>query len=230
VSRGEIAAGLARSFGSDRKDAARQYEKRTQMILSLAGNPQQMSAALSHQGAIATHAPNTAQAMQIASSRGVAFLASKIPQRPPAGPLAAAWKPSQTEIALFNRYYEAVESPTTILKQASAGTLTPEAIDAVRTVHPALFAQMQQALLSKLSTTKTVPYKSRLMLSLLLSQPVDGTTTQAAIAANQASMAAPPQSPTQQSGAIAPTQGGLSNLTLSNRSQTPAQASQNRGP
>src|SRR5206468_727699 len=96
-------------------------------------------------------APNTAQALQVTSARGVAFLASKLPQNAGAGPLSQKWTPTRAETSKFNRYYEAVNRPTSILKQAAAGTLTPEAIEAVATVYPELYAKIRGAIVEKLA-------------------------------------------------------------------------------
>jgi hypothetical protein len=224
--RGEVTAGIASSFGRDKYEAQRQYDRRVSLVSRLAGDPSLLEGVLAKHAVLASHAPMTSQALQVSTSRAVAFLASKVPQRPKAGPLAADWKPSPAEVATFNRYFEAVEKPSALLKQAAAGTLTPEAVEAVRTVHPQTFAQIQQAVLASVAKTKTIPYRQRLMLSLLVGASLDGTTTPAAMAANQATLAAAPaKEAAQQAQGLQ----GASALSLASRAQTPSQASQTRG-
>jgi hypothetical protein len=129
-------------------------------------------------------------------------------------------------VAAFHRIYEAVEKPSTILRQAAAGTLTPDTVAAVRQAHPQYFADMQSAILSKLATYKApIPYMQRQMLSLIMGRDMDGTPTPDMLQAVQSSFVLPEQ---HQPG-MKPTSKGLEKLHLSTRLQTPAQASANRG-
>lgn len=233
VGRGEAAAGVASSFGLSAEESAAQHLKRISEISRLGSDPAQLQEALTKQSeALYDHAPNTSQALSVASARGVAFLQTKLPQRPKAGPLANDWKPSRSEIAQFNRYYEAVNKPMSIMKQAAAGTLTPEAVEAVRTVYPDLYAKMSAAIVEKLAVRppNKLPYQSKLMISMLLGQDMDGTTSPAAIALNQQVYAGPSsKSPQNQlRGAIRPTSKAISKISVANRLLTPAQASNQR--
>ena len=158
-------------------EARRQYEKRRDRIASLAGNIDAMHDALSRQGAaLQEHAPDTSQAMQLASSRAVSFLASKLPQTQDA-PLGPKRTPGHSEVATFNRYYEAANHPTSILKQAAAGTLTSEGVEAVKTVYPTLYAKMQRQVLETLArrNPEKIPYQTRQAISRILGQDVDGS-------------------------------------------------------
>ena len=222
VVRGEVAAGLAHSFGAGKVAAERTYQRRVEQIQKFSHPGNLQEALAKGQGDLAEHAPDTSLAMGTITARGISFLASKIPQHPPAGPLAAKWKPTTTEMATFGRYYEAVQSPLSILKQASAGTLTSEGVEAVREVYPQLFAKIQRALLEKTAAQSgKIPHTQRMMLSLLLGQDVDGSRSSAAVQANQQALSAPE---TKQ----APPSGNPAALTLSSRSQTPNQAAQTR--
>lgn len=172
------------------------------------------------------HAPQVAQAVQVAAARAAGYLASKVPQQK----MTPLGKPLQTSAQQkweFGRHYEAVNKPTVILEHAAAGTLTPLDVEAVRTVYPQLFEQMQAAALDKVMGHKGVmPYRTRLMLGMLLGQDLDGTMSSEAIQANQAVY----QRPTAKSGEdmAAPrpktTQTGLSKLKASNRAMTPTQS------
>lgn len=182
---------------------------------------------------IAEHAPRTAEAFQMSAARAAAFLNSKAPVLPP--PTALGRKPelSSEEKWKFDRYYEAVNQPTRILEHAVAGTLTPMDVEAVKTVYPELYDEMTKATLEKVMAHKgEVPYRRRLMLSILLGQDLDGTMTPEAIQANQAAYARPSQkSPDNLTGPAATgkvTQGGLQKLTPASRFMTPTQGAEMR--
>lgn len=218
VARGEVSAGIAHVFGEDAKTAAASYQKKASHLRLLAGDPEKMSGALQAQGEdLHEHAPQTAQAMAVTSARAVSFLASKLPPVIQPGPLEEPLPPTKTQIATFHRYQEAVQNPLGVLRQAQAGTLTPEAIEALQTVYPALYAKIQGQIVGHLAKGKTIPYRQKLMFSMLMGKDLDGTLSGMAIARNQALFAM--QRP------MAPAQGmkGLGKMTLPDRAQTSSQ-------
>jgi hypothetical protein len=223
VGRAESMAGIARSFGADLDSATVTFERRVREIQSLAQDPEQLHRALLDQnGDLDEHAPETAQALTVASARAVMFLASKIPNAPQRGPLAPKWQPSDAEIAKFNRYYEAVQRPASILKQAAAGTLTREAVEAVATVYPELFGSIQAAIVDKLASHRgDVPYESKLMAGMILGQDLDGTVRLAT--KNRASFAGPSAKPSAAMPVVKPNATGLGRISISDRSLTPQQ-------
>jgi hypothetical protein len=230
IGRSEVAAGIANSFGNTPEQARATFLRRADKITQ-AAQPDALNERLTKQTeGLQEHAPNVAQALQVSSARGMAFLQAKMPKPPNIGPLAAKWVPSQTEIGKFNRYYEAVQSPVSILKQAAAGTLTPEAVEAVQTVYPDLFKKIQESALDKLTSHRgPVPYKSRLMLSLLLGTDLDGSLKPEVILRNQAAIKGPSARASQSTPGGAPPAQAASKLTIANRSLTPMQQAQARG-
>ena len=172
-------------------------------------------------GPMGDAAPDAAQAVHTTISRALAFLESKLPRPEPAGPLAGLRTPSAAEMATYRRYAEAVEKPQRLLAQAAAGRVTPEAVEAVATVYPELFAQMQNAIMDKLADVKgVVPYQQRLALSLILGQDLDGSSLPQAVQANQNALRTAELRKQAQSGA-AP-------VGAANRVMTPTQASSQR--
>lgn len=229
VGRSEVAAGIASSFGKTPEEARSTFLRRAKDIQSNA-SPAVLHDKLTAQAdPLQDSAPNTAGALQASTARGVAFLQSKLPKPPNNGPLGPKWVPSQAEISKFNRYYEAVENPTSILKQAAAGVLTPEAVEAVRTVYPALYDQMKTAILDKITSHRgQVPSKSRLMLGLLLGQDVDGSLKPERILRSQAAFAASSARAAQTSRGPGSAKAD-SKITLAERSRTPMERAQQRG-
>jgi hypothetical protein len=132
------------------------------------------------------------------------FLQSKLPPRAPVGPFGRGVEPSAAELAQFHRYVDAVEDPKILLAQAAKGVLTPETIEAVQTVYPALFAKIQTTILDKISSYRgVVPYQQRLTISALLGgQDLDGTMNPAMIAATQMIFGVEKQQAAQQPKAI----------------------------
>lgn len=230
VGRAEAAAGIHSIFGKSTEAARPVYEKRAEKVRELGQNPELLYEKLTHQVAdVQEHAPETAQAIQTTSARGVAFLASKLPHAAPSGPLQPKRVTSQSDMSKFNRYYEAVENPTSVLKQAAAGTLTPEAVEAVKTVYPQLYQQMTKSILDKLASQRgPVPHRSRLMLGLLLGQDLDGSLRPESVLRNQATFQGPSSRAPQSSLGPGPATAN-SKLTIANRSLTPMQQAQARG-
>lgn len=123
--------------------------------------------------------PEVRQAVAATVQRGVDFLASKMPRRPPApAGLPAHLQREQTvspsEASTWLRYARAVDNPLGVLEDARRGVLSREAIEAVKTVYPdiygALRSQVQEALLER---QKPLAWKERVQLSLLLGLPTD---------------------------------------------------------
>jgi hypothetical protein len=228
VGRSEVAAGVAKSFSRNIEDSTAQYTKRVDELNRLADHGQMLATLEQSTADMFEHAPAVAQAIQVATMRGVSFLATKVPRPPQRGPLASEWVPNRAEVAKFNRYYEAVNKPETILKQAAAGTLSPEAVEAVKTVYPQLYSKMVKQLLLKLSTrTEGLSYLSKSMISMLLGQDMDGTRTPSMILSNQQAMGSGAQQQQPQGG---PGPHKLSAITVSNRNLTASQASAQRKP
>jgi hypothetical protein len=211
------------------------YEKITDQVKELATNPvtaiDKFHASVE---GLESHAPRTAAAMQQAGSRAISFLMSKIPQ-PQQGPLAPPPEPSNAQIGIFGHYYRAVEDPLSVLKDAASGTLTHAGVETLMAVYPTLYDNIKTTILSELSDKKdpsALPYRRRLMLSLLLGQDVDGSTSPMSIQANQ-SMLSVSAAQTQakdaaMAGANKPRAAGLDKLSISNRALTAQQQSSQR--
>lgn len=205
---------------------------RIEQIQRLAGNPEALQQALvAHADDLHEHAPETAQALQVVRSRQVSFLASKIPQLPPPTPLGPKMKPTKEQAWRFNRYFDAVEKPTSILKHAAAGTLTPMDVEAVRETSPALHQKMVSTALEKIAARKEpLPYRAKLTLSMLAGGDLDGTLSPKSIEANQMAYALPSSrsgddmAAPRQPGAVRPSQTGLGKLKVSSRAALPGQA------
>jgi len=220
----EATASLEKELG-DNVLSMKNYKKRIEMIKEAAANPEALAGrigdATSH---LAPHAPDTVSAMGIAASAAVAFLASKLPQTPDPGPYGHEWEPSSTEIAKFNRYYQGVQNPLSILKDAQNGSLSPETLEAAAAVHPELYTHIQTQLMQK-SAQKgvTLPYQSKMMISMILGQNVVPSLSRGSVQANQALLqpTMPAQIPGQQGPKSSRGPHTLKNLNVSGRYNLP---------
>lgn len=119
--------------------------------------------------------PDLAAAIEDATIAKLSYLHKHAPKMPPPGLLAGkAWAPNKVEIEKFARRIRATEDPVSVLDELEAGTLTAEAAEAMRTVYPTLFSEVQMRLIDRAAELEvTVPYKRRLTLSALFDVPLD---------------------------------------------------------
>lgn len=141
--------------------------------------------------------PDFANGVEKAHNARLEFLASKLPRDPSPPHLQAGpdtWEPSRADLAKFARYMEAAESPERVLQRFAAATMTPEDAEALRTVYPQLYAQVQEQVYQHMAELRTsLPYAKRLALSIYLDTPVDPALTSEALSVYQRP-APPPQS------------------------------------
>lgn len=152
------------------------YKKRFAEIAKIIENPEGMTARLAGNTArIANLDPAVHQAMVTKTIAAAQFLYSKAPKPPVGAPLDSdkTWRPSDAEIARWNRYVVAVQQPTSIIKAMNAGTLTNESVEAVKTVYPEMYHKISQAALAMASQKKDgLSYRDKLQLSILMQQPM----------------------------------------------------------
>ncbi len=121
--------------------------------------------------------PFAADAIETVAARRIAYLADKLPKRPqtdslPIGP--DRWHPSEMEIASFARTAAAVEDPVSVVERMTDGSATPEDAEALRTVYPEMFADMQRQIIDRLpQLQESLPYSRRLAMSIVWGVPVD---------------------------------------------------------
>jgi hypothetical protein len=160
---------------------AREREIREQIEPGPAGEPLMRPAARARVAArlapIAAAQPTLADKLESMAARRIEFLASKLPKRPdiagvPAGP--DNWRPSDMEMRAFARYVAAVEDPHAVIERLASGQITPEDVEAVKTVYPELHADVTQQVIRELPTLRQkLPYQRRLALSMFTGVAVD---------------------------------------------------------
>lgn len=145
-------------------------------------------AILGNQGLIAERAsqmldagitPNTSMALTSSALRAADFLKSKqpTPNTRPSDVFARLDKrqrAADSEIAKYLRYVEGVENPVESIKRfGESGDMPRETAEAIRTVYPKLFADLETKITKKLVDAKEpLPYGDLMRLSLILDRPL----------------------------------------------------------
>ncbi len=159
-------------------------EKLDKIVDKIEKNPSKVFAqADSHTG---HYLPDHQAGMAEASTRAIQYLQSIKPKATKASPLGKEIEPTKAEMARYQRALEIAQSPAIVLKHISDGTLRTTDIQDLGAMYPGLAKDMA----SKLSNTMmahdgSIPYKTRISLSLFLGQPLDSTMTPEAIQATQ---------------------------------------------
>ncbi len=204
-----------------RRDSEAAHEKRADEIRQLASNPDalldRVSKNLSGVGPVA---PGVAAALSNRAMTAIQYLAQSCAVPPKGGPLAHDWTPPEADRQEFAAKLEVVEEPLSVLRSASAGTLTEGQVEALRAVYPRLAQEISDKAIEKLTTAKHVPYSARLMVNLITGIDPDGTFSAESIASNQSAILAGPKKSEAQGSQGAPQAG---NLSLAQRSATPSQ-------
>jgi hypothetical protein len=125
--------------------------------------------------------------------------------------------PGDVEIAQWARRIRAADHPETVLQDLEHRSLTREAVETMRAVHPRLYADLVAELQDNLAELREeLPHSERLSLSILFGVPVEPTAAPDAVASWQASYRqadAAGMGATQTAAAVArPTQAGLSRI------------------
>ena len=221
--RDEVSPGVSKDFARSQEDARKLFYKRVEAVQRAANDPDLLHRLLVEQTEDwFEHAPDTATMLNMVTARNISFLAKKVPQSlAPSGPLATPPQPSRDDIAKFNRYWDALDNPLGVLKQARAGNLSPQSIEAMKFAYPALMAEIQKSISGYIAKRrgKQLPYQKRIAISHIMGSDVDGSQNPTHLIANQrayATMSQQQQSPKPQGG-------GKPSITLGTRSRTRTQ-------
>jgi hypothetical protein len=173
-------------------------------------------------GDLGDYLPEHAAHLAATSARAMSYLASLRPDTGKQGPLEPERVPSDVEIARYNRALSIVEQPLMILKHVKDGTITPQDITTISTVYPGLYEQLKQNIMDKMVDSlhkgTSIPYETRLGLSLFLGQPLERSIQPSSIMSNQ-SIHIPQQLQKQ----MAPQSGVPKKSNLPNLNATPQQ-------
>ncbi len=204
----------------DRRDAAKERAKE---IAQLVADPQRMADRIATSLAgIDEAAPTVSGHAAVTATKAVQHLHAKAPKNPRSAntlqPMLDDWKPSDQEVAKFERHVRAAMDPLSVLEDLGAGTLTQEAADTFRELYPQLHLMTFSKLTERLAEAKKkLPYVDRVNLSILFGAPVDDSMRPEFITRTQAIWE---KKPTEGGGRVAPSTG---NLDLASNMRSPTQ-------
>lgn len=154
----------------------------------------------------AHYLPNEGTAMAQAATQAANYINSKRPQPSKASPLDSDAVVSPDHKAAFNNVLNIAHQPLIIMDKINNGTLTPQDIQHLQGMYPQLAQQLQskvtQEMVDHISKGGTIPYKTRLGVSLFTGKALDSTMSPLGISSAQpktdtAGSAAPPPKPGQ---------------------------------
>lgn len=105
----------------------------------------------------------------------IEFLKSKMPKDPNTSyslmPEKVTFTIPASERLKFERYVDAINDPTSLVKKMNAGTLTAEHVEALQVVYPKLYDETQRTVMELLSEKKNLTFKQKVQLGLFMQVP-----------------------------------------------------------
>lgn len=123
-----------------------------------------------------THAPGIGRAVRTTLMRATSFLQSKIPEptvdRFSLTPQLEKKQYTPQDMQSFLRYYEAARHPGLLAHELAQGKVHPETVEAVQTVAPKLYAELQQKVMQAARDLKSpLSYDQKIQLGVLFGVP-----------------------------------------------------------
>ena len=150
------------------------YEDRAKRVRELSSQSEAVRQRLQQETSwMADKAPRAQQAAINTALRQLDYLNQALPKGTAAPtPFATPLPPTRQQVQGWLAKLRAVENPASILDDIAEGKLTVEAVDAVRTVYPETFRDIQAQMVERLAKLqakgKAPAYAQRIQLGLLL--------------------------------------------------------------
>jgi hypothetical protein len=182
-------------------------------------------------------APNIAANIANTLTNAVQFINSKIPRSNKETGVVQfmkkAWRPSDIEVAKFERYLHAVDNPTKALEQIKSGNLSRETVEVLKHVYPNLYDEIRSKTMGYISEhAESMSYSKRLQVGILLDIPSDFSLLPQNIMGLQQQFVKEEEQKeaeiAENRAAVNTTQGGINNIDKANREQTPLQKTATR--
>lgn len=185
-----------------------QREKLNTALLDLQKDPAKL---VDISGKVGHYMPEQAASLGSMSQNIVLFLNSIRPNPVKKAPLDPEIQPSQAVKAQFDRALDIAQQPLIVLQSIKDNTLTSHDVMAIQKMYPSLYNNLKQHLMDEMirftSKGDSIPYNTRLSMSLFMAQPLDSTMSSTSILLAQPA----PEQPQQQS-QQAPKKGAPSRL------------------
>lgn len=138
---------------------------------------------------IGHYMPDHAAAMSQTASRVNSYLQSLKPSQDAMNPLDSKPVVSREQKAEYNRALDLANKPLMVMEGIKNGSVTPKDIQHIKAMYPALYnrisGKLQSELVNAMHKETTIPYKTKMGISLFLGRPMDSTMTPSGIMAAQ---------------------------------------------
>lgn len=125
--------------------------------------------------------PEQGSAAALSSMRAIQYLSKHRPTEHPGSPLDSPRPVSAVQEATYRNALRIAQNPLVVLEHIKKGDLTIQDIGHLRSMYPQLYDRMSQKvtndMITSLSKGHTIPYKTKMGLSLFLSQPLTSSMT-----------------------------------------------------
>lgn len=229
-----IIPSLERGFFANNSNPQEAYDERMEELNKAIGNPQRLVENLERSSsALSEVAPDTSKLMQQKAVQAAQFLMEKAPKNPGGGSslFEGEWKPADSQIATWSRYWEAANDPLSVVDSLASGTVSKEGVEVLRTLYPKLYQEVQTEITQSLIQAHQdggaqLSYGQRLQLSALFGMPIEKTLTPQFVAFAQSQFM-------QTGGQQQPQQGGIKTgkaeqLKMANSRQSGSEAIERR--
>lgn len=116
--------------------------------------------------------------------RRAQYLKDRAPQSPYANlpaSVAPQWEPSAADLDKFNRVREAVEEPAKVLRNMAQGLISPDQVEAMKAVYPAMYEDLRLKISERLmQASKPLTYQQRLGVMAIVGPKALGMSAQQA--------------------------------------------------
>jgi hypothetical protein len=162
------------------RSLAQAFQLRAQELAAVAANPDAAQKAIHDElTPLRAYAPGVADELEMLSISVPLYLADKMPKDP--GTIQrmgkSAWRPSDYEILQWGEHVRGAIAPLDVIEEAVGyGRITPQAAEAVRTLHPELFARTQFEIITHADELRDkLDHQSQVRLSILFDAPITST-------------------------------------------------------
>ena len=159
------------------KQEREQYEERVKNLRKIVDDTNELSQHIDRGvQEVNDQAPNVADHARTVQTNALLSVAKAIPQPPPNLPpyQRATWQPTDAQMRKFNRTYDAVAKPTSVMRNMALGTATQAEIDMVNSVYGSLMDDLRTRVIDRLKKEPNIPATERAKLSKLMGLDIDG--------------------------------------------------------
>lgn len=181
-----VAAFNQMSANSDR-------EKLDKIVSNLQKHPEQIERIANSE--LGHYLPAHQQAISQTTVSQIQYLNSLKPRAQKNSPLDEPTKPNAEAMARYNRALDIANNPISLLQDVKNGTIQATDMIDLKTLYPQLYSEISQRIINDMTNHSadagSIPYKTRLGISLFLGTPLDSTMTPLSIMAAQSAFIKP---------------------------------------